>query len=222
VRKEVRTARLLGEREHGARAEAEHEAKPGAARRTVAEQEIHGQQGEAGGRMCAGEACGMTQRVRPVREQRHIRKAAAEGRKVPRAIDVGELLEQSGEPVGQREREHEIKQWPPPGREQRAPAPEQQREQRAEPDRAYQVAATCMHDAARPERVAREPAAGGRIEEQPRHHNIEMQSGEQEHRHQPGSERPHGEAVWDGQGHRHKLPAATATRPPDRPAAPAD
>jgi len=175
----MRTARLLGECEYRAGAEAEREANPGAPRRAVAQHEIHGEQGEAGSRMGSRETGGASQVVRAVGEQRHIGKVATEGHEVPRAVDIGELLEQAGEAIRQRQRQHEIEQRPPPGRERCEPPGEQQREQRAKADRAHRVAAARMHDASGPECVAGEPATGSGIEVQPRHRKVEMQAGKQ-------------------------------------------
>jgi len=190
VRQEVRAARFLGERKHGASAEPDRKAEPRPARRVLAQHEVQRDQGEAGRRMRTGEACRMTQLVRPVGEQRDIGKPAAEGCEIPGAVDVGDLFQQADEAVRQRERQHKIKECAPVSRQRGDPPAERPGQQRTETDRAHRIAATRMHDSVRPECVAGDPAAGGGIVEHPRHHEIEMQPGKQEHRRDPGCERP--------------------------------
>jgi len=108
VRQEVRAARLLCERKHGAGAEPDRKAEPRAARRAITQHEVERDKGEAGRRMRTREACRVTQLVRPVGEQRDIGKPATEGCEIPGAIYVGKLFQQPDEAVRQRERQHKI------------------------------------------------------------------------------------------------------------------
>ncbi|GMU69528.1 MAG: hypothetical protein AMXMBFR37_18600 [Steroidobacteraceae bacterium] len=190
MREEMRAACFLREREHDAGAETDREAEPGSARRAVAQHEVQREQRETRSRMRTREACRAAQGVRPIGKQRHIGESAAEGLEIPRTIHVGELLQQARHAIRHGERQHEIEQCTPVARERRESPAERPREQCPEADRAHQDTAATMHEAIGPERVAGKPAACGRIVEQPRDREIEMQAREQPHRREIRGQRP--------------------------------
>jgi len=108
VREEVRAARLLCEGEHCAKPETDDKPDPGLAAVDVAQNEIERDERKARGRVRAGKAGRVAQRIGAIGEETDVRKAPPERLEIPRAIDVGEPLQEAREPVRECQGEHEI------------------------------------------------------------------------------------------------------------------
>lgn len=165
---EMRTPRLLTQRERETNKDARGQRPARAPARAVAEQEIAEQQRESRCRMRARKALGVRQGIGPVGEQPDVRPVSAEAGEVPGTIDVGHGLQSTDHARREHQCQERERRGPPPVpqlRLQQRSTPDDQRRGR---DRPNQPATTGVQHVACPPGSARptQPETRSRIVEQ--------------------------------------------------------